>query len=224
MGNIPYVDILILAMIAVFILNRLRNVLGKRTGNEEDIIRNLKSRKTKIKESRPDIEETQNSSVENQSILHENPEINKGLLKIKKIDESFELGDFIEGSKKAFEYILKAYSSNNLKSLKSLLDEKIFNEYSKYVNDRLKKKEQLKITIIGVKEPRILSVKVDKSDSCLIDIRYESEQIHVTTNDKGETIDGDNNQILNIVEKWSFSKKLNSKSPIWTLLKISETN
>ena len=37
MNNIPYIDILILAMIAVFIINRLKNTLGKKTGNEHDI-------------------------------------------------------------------------------------------------------------------------------------------------------------------------------------------
>lgn len=224
MGNIPYVDILILAMIAVFILNRLRNVLGKKTGNEEEIVRNLKAQKTNVRESRPDKEEVNKKSRVSQSILHENPEINKGLLKIRKIDENFELKDFIENSRKAFEFILNAYSSNNLKALKNLLDDKIFNEYSKYVKERIKKKEDLKITIIGVQDPKILTVKVDKNEICFIDILYESEQIHVTTNKDGEIVDGDNNQILNIIEKWSFTKKLNSKSPIWTLINISEAN
>ena len=39
MSNIPFFDILILAMIAVFIINRLRNTLGKKTGNESDIVK-----------------------------------------------------------------------------------------------------------------------------------------------------------------------------------------
>ena len=54
MNNIPYIDILILAMVAVFIINRLRNTLGKKTGNEHDIANKFTRGKSDIKESSPD--------------------------------------------------------------------------------------------------------------------------------------------------------------------------
>ena len=54
MNNIPYIDILILAMIAIFIINRLKNVLGKKTGNEQDIVEKFSRGKTNFKESPPD--------------------------------------------------------------------------------------------------------------------------------------------------------------------------
>ena len=54
MNSIPYIDILILAMIAVFIINRLKNVLGKKTGNEQDIVEKFTQGKSSFKESSPD--------------------------------------------------------------------------------------------------------------------------------------------------------------------------
>ena len=63
MNNFPYFDILILAMIAVFIINRLRNVLGKKTGNENDIVEKFTQRKSSFKESDPD--ETSNKKLKN---------------------------------------------------------------------------------------------------------------------------------------------------------------
>ena len=101
MGNIPFFDILILAMIAVFILNRLRNVLGKKTGNEEDISQNLNV-KTKLKETKPDRElNLKNNKDLNKSLynLHEDRDINKALNAIKKIESSFELENFVDKAK-----------------------------------------------------------------------------------------------------------------------------
>ena len=54
MNNIPYIDILILAMVAIFIINRLRNTLGKKTGNEHDLADKFTRRKSDLKESSPD--------------------------------------------------------------------------------------------------------------------------------------------------------------------------
>ena len=225
MGNIPFFDILILAMIAVFILNRLRNVLGKKTGNEEDIGQNLNV-KTKLKETKPDRElnlkmnKDSNKSLYN---LHEDRDINKALNAIKKIESSFELENFVNKAKKAFEYILNAYSANNLKNLKILLDEKIYQGYQKDIEKRIKKKENFEITIINIKEPIIKHAKVvDKKAQ--ITLEYESEQIHLLKNSKGDIIEGDSNQILNISEQWTFSRELKSRNPNWKLLSISEVN
>ena len=225
MGNIPFFDILILAMIAVFILNRLRNVLGKKTGNEEDISQNLNV-KTKLKETKPDRElnlkmnKDLNKSLYN---LHEDRDINKALNAIKKIESSFELENFVDKAKKAFEYILNAYSANNLKNLKILLDEKIYQGYQKDIEKRIKKKENFEITIINIKEPIIKHAKVvDKRAQ--ITLEYESEQIHLLKNSKGDVIEGDSNQILNISEQWTFSRELKSRNPNWKLLSISEVN
>lgn len=219
MANIPFIDILVLAMIAIFILNKLKNTLGKKTGNEEELSKRYKSSIKSVKESKPDKESF--SEIKEKS-LHPDPKINTGLVTLKKIEENFELSEFIENSKKAFDFIIKAYSGNNTKSLETLLEKKLYSVYKKDIDRRLKNNESLEITIIGLKEPSILSIKVDRANLAKIDVKYDSEQIHVTKNKKNEIIDGDSNQILKISEKWSFSRKLKSRTPIWTLLEISE--
>ena len=109
MNNIPYIDILILAMVAIFIINRLRNTLGKKTGNEHDIVNKFTRGKSDLKESSPD--KVTKSSIdqinleESKHVFHENPGISSELSKIHKIDPSFKVDDFIVGAKKAFEYI-----------------------------------------------------------------------------------------------------------------------
>ena len=81
MNNIPYIDILILAMIAVFIINRLKNVLGKKTGNESDIAEKFTQKRSTFKESEPDLVSTKKSlspdNTKNTQNFHSNKTINR---------------------------------------------------------------------------------------------------------------------------------------------------
>ena len=225
MNNIPYIDILILAMIAVFIINRLRNVLGKKTGNESDIVEKFTQRKNTFKESEPDSVLDQKVTKLNNSIkknLHSNKKINSAINEILEIDDKFEISSFCDGAKKAFEYILTEYSSDNLKALKNLVSENIYKAFEDQVNLRAKNKEKLEITVISVKNPEIKSVNLEKKYVAYFKLLFDSEQVQVTKNSNDEIIDGDNNQILQIKEIWTFSKNLKSKDPNWILEEIEE--
>ena len=225
MNNIPYIDILILAMIAVFIINRLRNVLGKKTGNENDIVEKFTQRKNAFNESEPD--SVSNSKVTNlnndiKKNLHSDKKINSVINEILKIDDKFEISSFCSGAKKAFEYILTEYSSNNLKALERLVSKNIYKAFADQVNLRAKNKEKLEITVISVKDPVIKSVTLEKKYVAYFKLLFDSEQVQVTKNSNDEVIDGDNNQILQIKEIWTFSKNLKSKDPNWILEEIEE--
>ena len=225
MNNIPYIDILILAMIAVFIINRLRNVLGKKTGNESDIVEKFTQRKNTFNESEPDSVSDQKVSGSNNSIkknLHSNKKINSAINEILKIDEKFEVSSFCDGAKKAFEYILTEYSENNLKALEKLLSKNIYKAFEEQIKLRSKNKEKLEITVISVKKPEIKNVTLEKKYVAYFKLLFDSEQIQVTKNSNDEVIDGDNNQILQIKEIWTFSKNLKSKDPNWILEEIEE--
>ena len=227
MNNIPYIDILILAMVAVFIINRLRNTLGKKTGNEHDIANKFTKGKSDLKESSPDkvskASADQINMKKSKQVFHENPGISKELSKIHKIDPSFTIDEFIEGAKKAFEFIINKYSDENIKPLKNLLSADIFKMFDKQINSRAKKNENLDVNIIGIKEAKIEDVLI-KSSVASIKVKFSSEQVQVIKNDKGKIISGDSNQILSIVESWFFSKDLKRKDPNWILEKIEESN
>ena len=225
MNNIPYIDILILAMIAVFIINRLRNVLGKKTGNESDIVEKFTQRKNTFNESEPDSVSNKKGAKLNNSVkknLHSNKKINSVINEILKIDDKFEISSFCDGAKKAFEYILTEYSANNLKALEKLVSKPIYKTFEDQINLRAKKKEKLEITVISVKNPEIKSVNLEKKHVAYFKLLFDSEQVQVTKNSNDEVIDGDNNQILQIKEIWTFSKNLKSKDPNWILEEIEE--
>ena len=225
MNNIPYIDILILAMIAIFIINRLRNVLGKKTGNESDIVEKFTQRKSAFKESEPDsISDEKVTKLDHKikKTFHSNKKINSVINEIIKIDNNFEINSFFEGAKKAFEFILTEYSNNNLKVLEKLVNKNIYKEFENQINLRTDKNEELEITVISVKNPEIKSVNLEKKYTAYFKLLFNSEQVQITKNSKGDIIDGDSNQILQIKEIWTFSKNLQSKDPNWTLEEIEE--
>ena len=225
MNNIPYIDILILAMIAIFIINRLKNVLGKKTGNEHDIVEKYSRGKTNFKESPPDqiSKSNQKQKTVKDVFFHNDPKINSDLRKIYNQDENFDSKEFLDGSKKAFEYIIKNYSEEKLEPLKNLLSSSIYKDFKSQIDERIKKSQNLDITIIGIKSAEIVNASL-KSKIAIICVKFSSEQVQVIKDLEGKIVEGDNNQILSIDEKWSFSKNLKSKDPNWTLEKIEENN
>tara|TARA_B100001564_G_C20632041_1_gene667725 strand:- start:551 stop:1195 length:645 start_codon:yes stop_codon:yes gene_type:complete len=214
-------------MVAVFIINRLRNTLGKKTGNEHDIANKFTRGKSDLKESSPDkvskASADQINMKNSKQVFHENPSISNELSKIHKTDPSFTIDEFIEGAKKAFEFIINKYSDENIKPLKNLLSADIFKMFDKQINSRAKKNENLDVNIIGIKEAKIEDVSI-RSSVASIKVKFISEQVQVIKNDKGKIISGDGNQILSIVESWFFSRNLKRKDPNWILEKIEESN
>ena len=225
MNNFPYIDILILAMIAIFIINRLRNVLGKKTGNENDIVEKFTQKRSEFKESEPD--KVSKEKDTNQNTLskkhHADPKINKSINEILKIDPEFDSTSFCDGAKKAFEFILTQYCKDDIKSLEKLVSKNILTSFTKQIKERGEKSEKLHITIISVKEPVIKDIKIQKNKA-IIKLLFDSEQVQLTKNNNEEIIDGDSNQILSIKENWIFSKDMKSKDPNWTLEEIEESN
>ena len=207
MNNFPFIDIFILAMIAVFIINRLRNSLGKKTGNETDIAQKFSQKPSKFTESNPDkeIEKSKNQVKEAKNIiLHKNSSINEKLNNIVKVDPSFTVENFIDGAKKAFEYILVKYSENDLKSLKSLLAPQILTNFTDQIKLRQKQKQILGITILKIDDPEIIDVSIVKNKLCFIKLEFKSQQVQTTKDSNNKIIDGNDNLILNISELWTF--------------------
>ena len=114
------------------------------------------------------------------------------------------------------------YSNDNLKVLEKLVNKNIYKEFENQIKLRTEKNEDLEITVISVKNPEIKSVNLDKKHAAHFKLLFDSEQVQITKNSKGEIIDGDSNQILQIKEIWTFSKNLKSKDPNWILEEIEE--
>ncbi len=214
-------------MIAVFIINRLRNTLGKKTGNESDIVKKYSvDRTSSFKESIPDeVSEKSPNNLTKKDLdkkFHSNPKINETLKKISQHNNDFSIESFIEGAKKAFEYIIKSYSQDKIDSLKKLVSKEMLDIFSTEIKNRKKNRQSLNITLIGIEKPEITKAEISSKNLIKITLKFITEQIQVTKNSKGQIVEGDSNQILSITEFWTFSKKITNKDPNWTLEEIQE--
>ena len=165
-----------------------------------------------------------NSKEAKNIILHKNSSINEKLNNIVKVDPSFTVENFIDGAKKAFEYILVKYSENDLKSLKNLLAPQILTNFTDQIKLRQKQKQILGITILKIDDPEIIDVSIVKNKQCFIKLEFKSQQVQTTKDSNNKVIDGNDNLILNISELWTFSKEIKNKNPNWILEKIEENN
>lgn len=188
-GDLQFFDIIIFAAIAVFIIYRLRSVLGKRTGFQKN------PSETKIeKKTTPDQEPNIPQLRENEQKL----EI------VYKKTNSFDHKVFLEGAKKAFEIIITAFNKGDKSTLKGLVSKDVYNAFESAINN-------------GSNNPnsQFYSLVIDGIDSA----KVENGKITIAVNFISEQILSDNEEdIIKNKDTWVFEKMENSNGPAWTLI------
>ncbi|MDC0191857.1 Tim44/TimA family putative adaptor protein [Alphaproteobacteria bacterium] len=186
-GDLQFFDIIVFAGVAAFLIYRLRNVLGKRSGFEKKI-------------GKPQPKEKEINSLKNIPQLKDNE--NK-LSKAYEVLVDFDHKKFLEGAKFAFETIINAFNNNDKKTLKNLLTKNVFLTFENAIDEK-KNNPNYQFYSIIVDEVTDVSV----IDSLInITLKITSEQFK----------DNDESTISKKQDTWTFQKKINSNSPIWLL-------
>jgi len=189
MGDLQFFDIIIFAVIAVFIIYRLRSVLGKRTGFQK------KPNQQHFVKKQPKQPQTETPQ------LRENEQ---KLETVYKNINSFDHKIFLEGAKKAFEIIITAFNQGDKNTLKGLVSKDVYNAFESAIND-------------GTNNPnsQFYSLVVDGID----DARVENGKITIAVNFISEQILSDNDKdIVKNKDTWVFEKPENSSNPAWILI------
>jgi predicted lipid-binding transport protein (Tim44 family) len=220
MGNgFQFIDIIFFAMIAAFLVLRLRNVLGRRDGHEN---------KPSDPFSVPDPKET---ADENVIQLPERPEtvsadadpediLAGGLAQIGINDPSFNPAGFLDGARVAFEMVLNAYVSGDTAILKSLLSPEVFAGFEKAIRDREQAGEVLEDTLVGIRVADLVEAYMDGTNAN-VTVKFISEQVNVTRDDNGDVVDGNPNLVIDVTDFWTFSRDTRSSDPNWLLVATS---
>ncbi|MAI29044.1 MAG: hypothetical protein CMP38_02425 [Rickettsiales bacterium] len=200
----PYLDILILAFLAIFLGFRLKNLLGEKSGFEE---------KTKTDQKPLENKENENKIV---PINKKSREL-KGIDLIKSIDKSFTENDFKNGVKNAFDIIVKAFSNSDTDTLKKLLSYDLLKNFTKVITERTAKNEIHETIISSVDKIEIIDSKL-VSNIARITVVITSSQSNVIKNIDGSLIEGNANTYETIKDKWCFEKDITISDPIWRLV------
>jgi len=219
MGEFQYFDIILFAMVAGFLVLRLRSVLGRRTGNERR--RDLFPRRaTPASDNVTTLAEPDKRVARQAGDAPAADAVAEGLNQIRRSDSSFDPAHFIEGARTAFELIVAAFAKGDKAELRPLLSDEVFNRFAMAIDERTNAKETLETQI----------EKLDKVDieeaglagrTAQVTLKLVSRQINVTRAMDGSIVDGAPGQPVEKTDYWTFARDTRSNDPNWVLIATS---
>jgi len=213
-NGLQFLDILIFAMVAGFLLLRLRRALGRRTGNEQPpqlLHDNKEMRDTVVKMPKP------GGSADGPSDEEEEPSSGSGLTQVKIADPNFDDNVFLDGAGAAFEIILGAFARGDKVQLRGLLDDTTYQNFLEEIERREGASERLETTLVSMIRTDITEAKMVDA-SARVTVKFVSEQVNVTRNDADEVVAGDASHVATINDVWTFARDTRSKDPNWQLV------
>ncbi len=213
---------------AVVIFFQLRNVLGRRTGNERPPIDPYTAGRARDKDpSKTDnvvalprkrgSGEPEENYASIDAVAPPPSDLNKGMRAIRDADASFDPKTFVEGAKMAYEMIVMAYADGDRKTLKNLLSREVYDGFVAAIGDRETRAEKIQSSFVGIDKADIVSAEM-KGGEAHITLRIVSELISATRNKAGEVIDGDPETVAEVKDVWTFARDARSKDPNWKLV------
>jgi predicted lipid-binding transport protein (Tim44 family) len=215
-------DILLFGMLAVFLVFRLRNVLGKRTGNERrrdnslpqsDDPRNADSRNAE-------------TDMDNVIALPDNapmapvqdlPPLEAGLMRIQQVDNSFDPNSFVDGAQAAFEMIVEAYATGDGKTLNTLLSEEVYENFASAIRSRELANHTQETTLVGINGVDLLEAELEDGIAS-VTVKLVSEQIKATLDENENVVDGDRTAVIQVTDIWTYARDTRSSNPNWKLV------
>ena len=218
MGDYGFIDIVLFAMIAAFLILRLRSVLGKHRNSGEGksnlgLHTLTQSHKTEKQPAEGDSKEE--SKIEPQNSEKDNDGVD--LAEIKGAIPGFEKGEFLAGVRAAFEIIVNSFSSGDKEKLAGLLSDEVFNNFSSAITDRERLGHVSESSLIRIIDTVLLEANISDG-SVLLTVKILSEQINATKGEQGEVVDGNPDLVLEVADIWTFSKEIESPDPNWRLV------
>ena len=195
-NNFGYIDIILLGMIAGFIVLRLRNILGRKTGHETKAYPNFAEKEFNIPKN----------NVKNVKQNHD-------------VLEGNDKKEFLEGAEIAYETILTSFSNGDNKKLKSLLTSSMALNFQEAITVRNKENIKSEFTFIGVKKSSVEKYEKIKND-LFVSVKFVSEVISVKKDKENKIIEGNPDKIKQVTDYWKFTRNILNKGPTWFLSEI----
>ena len=192
-----FIDIILLAMFAGFIILRLRNILGRKTGYQKKPMSRYFPKGMEVLKD-----------IENNEAIREG-----------NVDEEAKK-NFLKGANVAYEQIITSFATGNKKSLRGLLGKGLFNDFSEVIDNRKKKELKYETTFIGLKSSKVLEFKkIENVYKVTVD--FVSEIITCVKDNNNQIIEGNPDVIKTVKDVWKFSKNMWSQDPTWYLVETS---
>ncbi len=211
----PVIQLLVLAGIAVFLILRLRSVLGTREGFEKPPLQQSRQESAnhnfEVIEGGPDRDITDH--------VEEGSNQAEALLAMKKIEPDFSVTDFVQGARGAYEMILMGFERGDLDQIQPFLAEDIFDSFVDAVAAREDQGLTIEAEFIGVRETALVDASFDAAASrAEVTMRFVGEMTSAVRNRDGEIVEGDPKAVKRQKDTWTFARDMGSNDPNWQLI------
>ncbi len=234
-SGFPFGDIIILALIAGFILLRLRSVLGQKMDGDPTIFppklddknQNPDIKKPDPRKSDPIIqlvEKTLKPRANKPENEHdpvaaslEGSPLAADIAEIKTKDPAFNATTFLNGAKMAFEMVFDAFAKGDKPTLEMLLSKELYDDFIRDIEAREKQETLHDTTLLAVAPKEILSARLN-ANMARIAVHFESEQVTLERDKSGKIISGDPSDTVHVRDEWVFERDTTSKNPNWKII------
>lgn len=215
--NLPIIQLLVLAGIAVFLILRLRSVLGTREGFEKPpvTIERRRSPALEVVEGGPDHDIEDNVPAGSDAA--------KALAKMKRADKTLMVSEFLKGAGGAYEMILMAFEKGDLAEVQPFISGEIYEAFAGVVEDRREKGLQVEANFVGLSGVSIEDAEFDEaSQEAEVTVRFECELTYLVRDKAGDVIEGSPTAIKRQKDVWTFARDLGANDPNWQLVATGE--
>ena len=216
------IQLLVLAGIAVFLILRLRSVLGTRDGFEKPPVSGVNSQERQV--NRPEFDVIEGGPDRDiTDYVDDGTDAAKALASMKLADRNFSVREFLEGARGAYEMILMAFEKGDLSEVRAFLSDDVAESFDEVIADRNEKGLSIEANFVGVREVSLHDASFDRaSNEGEVSIRFVGELTSVVRNADGEIIEGDATEIKRQKDVWTFARIMGSDDPNWQLVATGE--
>lgn len=212
----PLLQLLVLAGIAIFLILRLRNVLGTRDGFEPP-----KVERPAPGPSRFEVIEGSADQVDHDIQDHAEPgtPAAQALAAMKRVEPDFGVRDFLGGSRQAYEMILMAFERGDLSEVRPFLSEPVAEAFQSVIDQRTAQGQTVEAQFLGTRDTALASAEFDQATGMAeITVRFVGELIAATRDADGNVIEGDPKVARKQKDLWTFARHMGEADPNWQLV------
>ena len=216
--NQSILSLLVLAGIAIFLILRLRNVLGTREGFEKPRVDVDDSLSTKRGPQTFDVIEGGVDRDIADNVAEGSRAVDE-LAAMKRADPTFNVTEFLSGARSAYEMILMAFEHDDLDSVRDFLADEVYDAFDSVVQTRREQGLQVQAQFVGLRELQLIDAEFDPATrEGEVKIRFVAELISSVHDAEGKLIEGDPTEIKRQKDIWTFARVMGSDDPNWQLV------
>ncbi|MEY8837903.1 Tim44/TimA family putative adaptor protein [Cribrihabitans sp. XS_ASV171] len=213
--NSPLLQLLVLAGIAIFLILRLKSVLGTREGYEKPPLPKQSSDRRRpefeVIEGGPDHDITDH--------VPEDSDTAETLAAMKRVEPSFSVSEFVQGARGAYEMIVMSFERGEVEQIRPYLAEDVYETFAEVVRTREEQGLSIEAEFVGVREVALVAANFDKdSNEAEITMRFVGELTSVVRDRGGDIVEGSPNTVKRQKDVWTFARIMGSSDPNWLLV------